>query len=50
MRGKIDIGTLSRDKKFQCMLIIWGKFYEDIQGWQANFESPQEVQERRIKN
>jgi hypothetical protein len=35
---------LNRIKKFQCYLVIWGKFYEDvyedIQGWQADFESP----------
>jgi hypothetical protein len=36
-RRNIDIGTLNRDKKFQCILVIWGKFYEDIQGWQADF-------------
>jgi hypothetical protein len=32
----IDIGVL-REKKFQCLLVIWGKFYEHIQGWQADF-------------
>jgi hypothetical protein len=36
----IDIGALNRDKKFQCILVIWGKFYEVVHGWQANFESP----------
>jgi hypothetical protein len=36
----IDIGTLDRDKKFQCYLVIWGKFYEVVQGWQADFELP----------
>ena len=37
---KIDIDTVNRDKKFRLNLVIWGKFYEDIYGWQANFESP----------
>jgi hypothetical protein len=46
MRRNIDIGTLNREKTFQRYLVIWGKFYEDIQGWQANFESPQEVHKR----
>jgi hypothetical protein len=33
----MDIGTLNRGKKFQCYLIvIWGKFYEVVQGWQAD--------------
>jgi hypothetical protein len=35
-----NIGTLNREKKFQCILVIRGKFYEHIQGWQADFESP----------
>jgi hypothetical protein len=35
MRRNIDIGTLNRDKKFRCILVIQGKFYDDIQGWQA---------------
>jgi hypothetical protein len=26
----IDIGTLNREKKFQCILVIWGKSYEDV--------------------
>jgi hypothetical protein len=38
-----DIGMLNREKKFQCILVIWGKFYEDIQGWQVNFELPGSV-------
>jgi hypothetical protein len=42
----MDIGTLNREKKIQCILVIWGKFYEDVQEWQANFESPQEVHKR----
>ena len=29
---------LNRDVKFQLNLVIWGKFYEDVYGWQANFE------------
>jgi hypothetical protein len=33
----IDIGTLNREKKFQCILVIWEKFYEVVQGWQADF-------------
>jgi hypothetical protein len=46
----MDIGTLNREKKFQCILVIWGKCYEDIKGWQADFESPQEVHKRgRLK-
>jgi hypothetical protein len=40
IRRNLNIGTLNRDKKFQCYLFIWGKFYDDIQGWQANFELP----------
>jgi hypothetical protein len=40
IRRNIDIGTLNRGKKFRCIVVIWGKFYEHIQGWQANFESP----------
>jgi hypothetical protein len=39
-KTNIDIGALNRDKKFQCILVIWGKFYDDIQGWQADFELP----------
>jgi hypothetical protein len=31
---------VNREKKFQCILVIWGKLYKDIQGWQANFELP----------
>jgi hypothetical protein len=27
-------------------LVIWGKFNEVVQGWQADFESPQEVHKR----
>jgi hypothetical protein len=30
IRRNIDIGTLNRGKKFQCILVIWGKFYEDV--------------------
>jgi hypothetical protein len=30
IRRNIDIGALNRGKKFQCILVIWGKFYEDI--------------------
>jgi hypothetical protein len=37
MGRNIDIGTLNKEKKFQCYLVIRGKFYEDIQGWQADF-------------
>ena len=40
MRRNIDIGTLNKDKKFWLNLDIWGKFYEVVYGWQANFESP----------
>jgi hypothetical protein len=32
--------AVNREKKFQCILVIEGKFYEHIQGWQADFESP----------
>jgi hypothetical protein len=46
MRQNIDIDMLNREKKSQCILVIWGKFYEDVQGWQANFKSPQEVHKR----
>ena len=31
--------TVNRDKKFWLNLVIWGKFYEDLYGWQADFES-----------
>ena len=37
MRRNIDIGTVKRGKKFGCDLVIWGKFYEDLYGWQADF-------------
>jgi hypothetical protein len=41
----------NREKKFQCILVIWGKFYDNIEGWQADFESPgRGAKERRIKN
>jgi hypothetical protein len=30
IRRNVDIGALNRDKKFQCYLVIWEKFYEDI--------------------
>ncbi|OEU11608.1 hypothetical protein FRACYDRAFT_244725 [Fragilariopsis cylindrus CCMP1102] len=36
----IDIGTLNKGKKFWLNLDIWGKFYEYLYGWQANFELP----------
>ena len=39
-RRNIDICTLNRDKKLWLNLVIWGKFYEDVYGWQADFESP----------
>jgi hypothetical protein len=29
-----------RENKFQCILVIWGKFYEVVHGWQADFELP----------
>ena len=40
MRRNIDIYTLNKGKKFWLYLVIWGKFYEDVYDWQANFESP----------
>ena len=30
----------NKDKKNRLYLVIWGKFYEVIYDWQANFESP----------
>jgi hypothetical protein len=41
IRRNIDISALNRDKKFRCILVICGKFYEVVQGWQADFESPE---------
>jgi hypothetical protein len=32
--------AVNREKKFQCIMVIWGKFYEVVQGWQADFKSP----------
>ena len=40
MIRNIDICTPNKDKKFRLNLIIWGKFYEVICRWQADFESP----------
>ena len=40
MRRNIDICTVNREKKFGLNLVIWGKFYEVVMGWQADFESP----------
>jgi hypothetical protein len=31
---------VNREKKFRLNLVIRGKFYEGIQGWQANYKSP----------
>ncbi|OEU09726.1 hypothetical protein FRACYDRAFT_247982 [Fragilariopsis cylindrus CCMP1102] len=39
-RLNVDICTVKRGKKFGCDLVIWGKFYEDLYGWKANFKSP----------
>jgi hypothetical protein len=36
MRGNIDLRTVNKDKKFWLNLVIWGKFYGDVQGWQAD--------------
>ena len=40
MRQNIHICTVKRGKKFWLNLDIWGKFYEDLYDWKANFESP----------
>ena len=39
MRRNIDVVTLNKDKKFRLNLVIWGKFYKVVCGWQADFES-----------
>ncbi|OEU10744.1 hypothetical protein FRACYDRAFT_246574 [Fragilariopsis cylindrus CCMP1102] len=36
-RTSMDICIVKRQKKFGCDLVIWGKFYEDLYGWQADF-------------
>ncbi|OEU12077.1 hypothetical protein FRACYDRAFT_244317 [Fragilariopsis cylindrus CCMP1102] len=33
----VYIGTLNKGKKFWLNLDIWGKFYEYLYGWQADF-------------
>jgi hypothetical protein len=33
----IDICTVNKDKKFWLNLVIWGRFYDVIHGWQADF-------------
>ena len=40
MIQSIHISTVNRDKNSGLNLVIWGKFYEDVYGWQANFELP----------
>ena len=50
MRQNIDCYTLNKGEKVRMNLVIWGRFYEVMYGWQANFESPQEVHKRgRLK-
>jgi hypothetical protein len=39
IRRNIDICTVNRDKKFWLNLVIWGKFYDVIHGWQADFRN-----------
>ena len=36
----LDINTVNQGKLVRIDLDGWGKFYEDVYGWQANFESP----------
>jgi hypothetical protein len=50
MRKNIDCYTLNNGEKIRMNLVIWGRLYEVMYGWQANFESPQEVHKRgRLK-
>jgi hypothetical protein len=39
IRRNIDICTVNRDKKFWLNLVIWGRFYDVIHGWQADFRN-----------
>jgi hypothetical protein len=39
IRRNIDLGTVNRDKKFGWNLVIWGKCYDVIYGWQADFRN-----------
>ena len=34
------MNTVNQGKLVRIDLNGWGKFYEDVYGWQANFESP----------
>jgi hypothetical protein len=40
MIQNIHISTVNRDKDSGLNLVIWGKFFGDVYGWQANFELP----------
>jgi hypothetical protein len=31
--------AVNKEKKFQLNLVIWEKFYEVVQGWQADFRT-----------
>jgi hypothetical protein len=46
-KKNIDIGALNRGKKIRCILVVWGKFYEVVQGWQAVFSNRQEEVHKR---
>jgi hypothetical protein len=39
IKRNIDIYTVNRDKKFWLNLVIWGRFYDVIHGWQADFRN-----------
>jgi hypothetical protein len=39
IRRNIDICTVNRDKKFGLNLVILGRFYDIIHGWQADFRN-----------
>ena len=43
----IFTGNFNREKHIHYNLVVWGDFCEVVQGWQAIFESPQEVQKMR---
>ena len=46
IRQNIYCYTLNNGEKIRMNLVIWGRLYEVMYGWQANFESPQEVHKR----
>jgi hypothetical protein len=42
----MDIGTLNREKKFRCILVIWGKFYEVYRDGRQISNRQEEVNKR----